>query len=90
MRTALYLLAALVVLVLTILVVAPAQWLAGAVQAAISRQREYLADASAVQFIRQIAGIAGALKKIGGLQAGSNLKSPKAEEIARHDPALHH
>ncbi|MDR0247115.1 MAG: M48 family metalloprotease [Burkholderiales bacterium] len=33
-------------------------------QAAISRQREYLADASAVQFTRQTMGLAGALKKI--------------------------
>ncbi len=33
-------------------------------QAAISRQREYLADASAVQFTRLPLGLAGALKKI--------------------------
>ncbi|MDR2243895.1 MAG: M48 family metalloprotease [Burkholderiales bacterium] len=33
-------------------------------QASISRQREYLADASAVQFTRQTMGLAGALKKI--------------------------
>ncbi|MDR0250861.1 MAG: M48 family metalloprotease [Burkholderiales bacterium] len=33
-------------------------------QASISRQREYLADASAVQFTRQKMGLAGALKKI--------------------------
>jgi len=33
-------------------------------QAAISRQREYLADASAVQFTRQTMGLASALKKI--------------------------
>jgi Zn-dependent protease with chaperone function len=37
------------------------------IQAAVSRQREYLADASAVQFTRNPAGIAGALRKIGGL-----------------------
>ena len=37
------------------------------IQAAISRQREYLADASAVQFTRNPDGIANALKKIGGL-----------------------
>ncbi|MDR0771411.1 MAG: M48 family metalloprotease [Burkholderiales bacterium] len=36
----------------------------GLLQAAISRQREYLADASAVQFTRQTLGLAGALKKI--------------------------
>ena len=36
------------------------------IKAAISRQREFLADASAVQFTRYPGGIAGALKKIGG------------------------
>ncbi|CDF84854.1 peptidase, M48 family [Pseudomonas knackmussii B13] len=36
------------------------------IKAAVNRQREYLADASAVQFTRNPAGIAGALKKIGG------------------------
>lgn len=51
------------------------------IQASVSRQREYLADASAVQFTRQTAGIAGALKKIGGLPSGSRLVSPKTEEV---------
>jgi len=37
------------------------------IQAAVSRQREFLADASAVQFTRNPAGIAGALRAIGGL-----------------------
>ena len=37
------------------------------IQAAVSRQREFLADASAVQFTRNPSGIAGALRKIGGL-----------------------
>lgn len=37
------------------------------IKASISRQREYLADASAVQFTRQTDGIAGALKKAAGL-----------------------
>jgi Zn-dependent protease with chaperone function len=36
------------------------------IKASVSRQREYLADASAVQFTRQTGGIANALKKIGG------------------------
>ncbi|NKI33661.1 M48 family metallopeptidase [Wenzhouxiangella sp. XN79A] len=43
------------------------------IQAAVSRQREYLADASAVQFTRSPDGIAGALKKIGASTAGSQL-----------------
>jgi Zn-dependent protease with chaperone function len=50
------------------------------IKAAISRQREFLADASAVQFTRNPDGIAGALKKIGGLAEGSRIKSPHAEE----------
>ncbi len=51
------------------------------IQASVSRQREYLADASAVQYTRQTRGIAGALKKIGGLSDGSELKSPKRDEV---------
>ena len=36
------------------------------IQAAVSRQREFLADASAVQFTRDPGGLIGAFKKIGG------------------------
>lgn len=50
------------------------------IQAAISRQREFLADASAVQFTRLPDGLAGALKKIGGLAQGSKLEAPRACE----------
>ncbi len=53
------------------------------IQAAVSRQREFLADASSVQFTRNPAAITGALKKIGGLGAtGSRLIHPHAEEIS--------
>ena len=52
------------------------------IKAGISRQREYLADASAVQFTRQTVGIAGALKKIGGLAEGSRLASAETEEVS--------
>lgn len=52
------------------------------IKAGISRQREYLADASAVQFTRQTLGISGALKKIGGLTEGSKLNSAGTEEVA--------
>ncbi|MCF6312218.1 MAG: M48 family metallopeptidase [Verrucomicrobiales bacterium] len=52
------------------------------IKAAISRQREFLADASAVQFTRNPEGIAGALKKIGGLSEGSTIASPRAEEAS--------
>ena len=56
--------------------------LARLIKASISRQREFLADASAVQFTRQTLGIAGALKKIGGLAEGSKLASSNTEEVA--------
>ncbi|YCM45648.1 M48 family metallopeptidase [Verrucomicrobiaceae bacterium 227] len=52
------------------------------IQAAVSRQREFLADASAVQFTRNPDGIAGALKKIGGAGQGSKMKSSKASEAS--------
>ena len=55
----------------------------GLIKAAVSRQREYLADASAVQFTRNPAGIGGALKKIGGLAKGSTIEHPGAE-LASH------
>ncbi|NLB12747.1 MAG: peptidase M48, partial [Gammaproteobacteria bacterium] len=42
----------------------------------------YLADASAVQFTRQPSGIAGALKKIAGLPAGSRLGNGATEEVS--------
>ncbi|QYJ04538.1 M48 family metallopeptidase [Nocardioides panacisoli] len=52
------------------------------IKAAISRQREYLADASAVQYTRQTEGLAGALKKIGGLEDGSRLRSGRVEDVS--------
>jgi Zn-dependent protease with chaperone function len=51
------------------------------IQAAVSRQREYFSDASAVQFTRNPGGISGALKKIGGFRPGSRIRSPNAGEI---------
>jgi Zn-dependent protease with chaperone function len=52
------------------------------IKAGVSRQREYLADASAVQFTRQTDGIARALKTIGGYSLGSSLNHNKTEEIS--------
>ncbi len=52
------------------------------IKAAVSRQREYLADASAVQFTRNPDGIAGALKAIGGSVGRAKLKSPNAPEAS--------
>jgi Zn-dependent protease with chaperone function len=51
------------------------------IMAAVSRQREYLADASAVQFTRNPDGIGGALKKIGGSKEGSRINNPRAAEV---------
>jgi hypothetical protein len=50
------------------------------IMAAVSRQREYLADASAIQFTRNAGGISGALRKIGGLAEGSRINNPQAAE----------
>ena len=52
------------------------------IKAAVSRQREFLADASAVQFTRNPDGIAGALKKIGALSEGSQVRAPEATEAS--------
>lgn len=52
------------------------------IKAAVSRQREFLADAAAVQFTRQPAGIAGALKKIAALSGGSRLRAADSEEVS--------
>ncbi|GAL13207.1 heat shock protein HtpX / domain of unknown function [Vibrio astriarenae] len=52
------------------------------IKAAISRQREFLADASAVQFTRNDQGIAGALKKIGGHTLGSGLNNKASSEMS--------
>lgn len=52
------------------------------IKAAVSRQREFLADASAVQFTRNPDGISGALKKIGGYPSGSTLNAPSASEFS--------
>jgi Zn-dependent protease with chaperone function/uncharacterized tellurite resistance protein B-like protein len=52
------------------------------IQAAVSRQREFLADAASVQFTRNPDGLAGALKKIGGLESGSKLESAHAQEAS--------
>lgn len=50
------------------------------IQSAVSRQREYLADAAAVQFTRHPEGLAGALRKIGA--AGSRISHPHSQDVA--------
>lgn len=52
------------------------------IRAAVSRQREFLADASAVQFTRNPDGISGALKRIGGFSAGSKLETANASDFS--------
>ena len=56
------------------------------IKAAVSRQREFLADASAVQFTRNPEGIGGALRKIGGLSEatglGTRIDHPQAETLS--------
>ncbi|NMP16022.1 M48 family metallopeptidase [Thalassotalea sp. Y01] len=54
----------------------------GLIKAGVSRQREYLADASAVQFTRSKEGIAGALYKIGHSDHGSLLDTPLAPQMS--------
>jgi Zn-dependent protease with chaperone function len=50
------------------------------IKAGVSRQRELLADSASVQFTRNPSGIAGALKKIGGLANGSKIENAHVEE----------
>jgi Zn-dependent protease with chaperone function len=52
------------------------------IKASVSRQREYLADASAVQFTRFPEGIGGALKMIGAESASSRVRAADAESIS--------
>jgi len=52
------------------------------IQAAISRQREYLADAAAVQYTRNPDGLAGALSKIGSKKKGAEIQDGHAMEMS--------
>mgnify|MGYP001171664686 CR=1 FL=1 len=52
------------------------------IRAAVSRQREFLADASAVQFTRNPDGISGALKRIGGFSSNSKVMVPGAKDFS--------
>ena len=52
------------------------------IQSAVSRQREYLADASAVQYTRNPDGLAGALHKIAAFAEDPSLKDPHAMEVS--------
>ena len=64
-------------------------WLAGRVlKAAVSRQREFLADARAVQFTRSRDGLGGVLRKVASERAGAGLRR-SGSAPALH-PAVHH
>src|SRR5205814_1153363 len=52
------------------------------IKCAVCRQREYLADAAAVQFTRNPVGLANALRKIGGLPEGSDIIAENAAEAS--------
>jgi Zn-dependent protease with chaperone function len=52
------------------------------IKAAVSRQREFLADASSVQFTRNPEGIAGALATIGSEPGGSLVRARRAETLS--------
>ncbi|NDV63581.1 M48 family metallopeptidase [Puniceicoccales bacterium CK1056] len=74
--------AVIVVVILVTIIGYIGSFFARLIQAAISRQREYLADAAAVQFTRNPDGIAGALKKIGSHSTHAVLEHPSASEAA--------
>ncbi len=58
------------------------QFFAKWIKSILSRQREYLADASAVQFTRYPEGLGGALKVIGAAKHGSAMQTPAAEQMS--------
>ena len=52
------------------------------IKAAVNRQREFLADAAAVQYTRNPEGITGALKRIGGIPNGPRLLNPHSAQAS--------
>ncbi len=75
--------AAIVLIGLAVMVVGYVGALFGRlIQSAISRQREYLADAAAVQFTRNPSGISNALRKIGAFAHGSRIQHPDGQEMS--------
>ena len=65
-------------------------WLGGRIlKAAVSRQREFLADARAVQFTRSKEGLGGVLRKVMGEQASCG-KPQGLNSQQRLSPLVHH
>ena len=52
------------------------------IKSAVSRQREYLADAASIQLTRNPRGIAAALERIGGYSRGTVMTHPESEELS--------
>jgi Zn-dependent protease with chaperone function len=52
------------------------------IKRAVSRQREFLADAAAVQFTRNPSGLANALKTIGGFRGGSHIAHASTRQVS--------
>lgn len=57
------------------------QFFGALIRSAVSRQREFLADASSVQFTRNPEGIGGALQVIGGYRDTSSIRHHRAHEL---------
>ncbi len=57
-------------------------WFASLMQAAVNREREHLADASAVQYTRDSESLANALKKIAALGSKNEIQAAHASEAA--------
>ncbi len=82
--------AVVIAIILALIILGVLLWLIGLVghffaqliQCAISRQREYLADASAVQFTRNPSALVSALKCIGAESHGGLIGSPGSAEVA--------
>jgi len=76
--------------VIAVVLVGCALWLIGwighlvgqIIKAAVSRQREFLADAAAVQYTRLPDGIGNALRKIGHKPEFSLVRNAKAQEVS--------
>ena len=75
--------AAIVIIGLVLLVVGYiGHFLGQLIKAAVSRQREFLADAAAVQFTRNPDGIGGALKKIGARYTLAFVGNERSQEVS--------
>lgn len=67
----------------SLLIIGGIGWMFGKlIKSALSRQREYLADAAAVQFTRYPEGIGGALIKIGAMADQSRLQNAEAQQAS--------